>query len=84
MVADYFVNLFQGQATNYEPIISCVQECISEEKNLNLTDPLSEEELKEALFAMDMDKSLGAYGLNSMFYKRFWNLCAKDVFLACS
>jgi len=84
VVADYFVNLFQGQATNYEPIISCVQECISEEKNLNLIDPLLEEELKEALFAMDMDKFLGAYGLNSMFYQRFWNLCAKDVFLACS
>ncbi|KAL2951912.1 hypothetical protein AAZX31_19G080800 [Glycine max] len=43
-----------------------------------------EDKFRQAIFQMDLDKAQGPDGLNSVFHKRCWDVCDKEVFKACT
>lgn len=53
-------------------IIDAVQPQITEEHNRFLLSPFTVEEVKNALFSMHPDKSLGPDDMNPAFYQKFW------------
>lgn len=44
----------------------------------------TQEEFKQALFNMQLDKSIEFDGLNLGFYQRFWTLSSNDIVCACN
>ena len=80
----YFNNLFTANHADDRDILKCVQRRISDEQNKLLIAPVTEEEVKEALFSMHPDKSPGIDGISLAFYQHFWNITSKDVFFAVS
>lgn len=45
--------------------------------------PISDEEVKAAIFAMHSDKAPGIDGLNPSFFQAYWNIVGKDVCMFC-
>lgn len=52
-----------------ENLFSC---CMDEEEVSSLESVFSKDEVKEAVFSMDKDKSLGLDGFSSLFYQECW------------
>ena len=59
-----------------------MSQCVSMDDNIMLTLPITKEELRQALFQMQPDKSPGPDGFNTTFYQRFWHVCGGDIFQA--
>ncbi|PNY04054.1 ribonuclease H, partial [Trifolium pratense] len=77
----YFQNLFQQDiSTNPNSLQFTSFPQISTDLYENLGSPPSMEEIKSALFSMDSYKAPGPDGFQPIFFKRFWNLVAPDVF----
>lgn len=74
------MDLFRGSRSNFEPITMHIQNRLDHEDNATLIRPLENEEFKKTFFQMLSDKALGPDGLNSTFFKRFWNLCGVELF----
>ena len=49
--------------------------------NDSLTAPVSEWEVKLALFAMYPDKAPGPDGMTALFYQKFWDIVKEDLTL---
>ncbi len=64
-------------------IIDAVQPQITEEHNRFLLSPFTVEEVKNALFSMHPDKSLGPDDMNPAFYQKFWDVVGNDVAKFC-
>ncbi|XP_062088511.1 uncharacterized protein LOC133795077 [Humulus lupulus] len=79
VIVDYFRNIFSASQTNWERVIDCVPESITEEMNMELLAPVEDSEVKEALFQMHPDKSPGPDGFNPGFYQRYWDIVGSDV-----
>lgn len=67
-----------GQLTEREVINQ-----VSHEKYQRLISPVSEEEVKSAVFGMHPDKSPGHDGLNPWFFQAYWNIVGVDVIKFC-
>ena len=52
---------------------------MTEEENLILTSPLTEEEVKEAVFGSYANGAPGLDGFSFMFYQNLWNLIKGDL-----
>ena len=76
----YFEQLFSANAGIHESVLNLMSQCVSMDDNIMLTSPITEEELCQALFQMQPDKSLGPDGFNPAFYQRFWHVCGDDIF----
>lgn len=53
--------------------------CLSAEENDALTRPVSTEEIKNALFNINIDKSPGLDGYTSAFYRKNWEFIGEDL-----
>ena len=49
--------------------------------NDSLTGPVSEWEVKLALFAMHPEKTPGPDGMTTLFYQKFWDIVKEDLTL---
>ena len=67
---DYFVDLFQAQNSDIQPVIDVIHESISLEDNTLLTSPFVIDEFKEAIFSMKPDKCPGPDGFNPSFFSK--------------
>ena len=47
--------------------------------NDSLTAPVTEWEVKLALFAMHPEKAPGPYGMTALFYQKFWDIVKDDL-----
>lgn len=56
---------------------------LSEQQNYELLSPISENEVKEAVFAMHPDKLPGPDGLNPAFFQTYWSIVGHDVVVFC-
>lgn len=81
---NYFVDLFQEQISDTEPVIEAIEASISIEDNNNLSAPFVISEFKEALFSMKADKCLGPDGFNPGFFQKIWASCGEELFHQCS
>ena len=79
---EYFSNLFAPTTCNTHPVLQAVAPCINAEDSNLLTAPFSDDEFKDVVYQMHLDKSPGPDGLNPTFYKRFWALCGGEVIKA--
>ncbi|XP_030479471.2 uncharacterized protein LOC115696725 [Cannabis sativa] len=52
---------------------------ISNDHNLQLLEPVMEDEIRRALFQMHPDKSSGPDGMTSDFYQKSWNIVGGDI-----
>jgi len=48
--------MFAPNIGNHTPVLNIIQYCITIEDNLFLTEPITKEEIKQALFQMHRDK----------------------------
>ena len=69
IVVDYFEQLFRSGGCDISDVQYLISPVISVEQNESLTRPFAVEEVKDALFAMHPDKSLGDDGFSPGFYQ---------------
>jgi hypothetical protein len=54
-------------------------ECVTDEQNIDLEAPFSEEEVKKAIFDSYSDGAPGPDGLPFVFYQHFWDILKDDL-----
>uniref|UniRef100_A0A803NLH2 Reverse transcriptase n=1 Tax=Cannabis sativa TaxID=3483 RepID=A0A803NLH2_CANSA len=79
IMVEYFNDLFTTSGTASIDVISCIQPSITALQNIELLRPVSEEEVKSALFQMHPDKSPGPDGLTLGFFQKCWNVVKNDI-----
>ncbi|XP_058788236.1 uncharacterized protein LOC131662466 [Vicia villosa] len=78
----YFEELFRAGFGDYDPVLSLIQQKITEADNTQFLQPLSMMEVKNALFDMHPDKSPGPDGFNPDFFQEYWEVCGEDIYQA--
>lgn len=83
---DFFTNLFASEpgdpdaiAQAMDKFLAFVPSQISTEDNLSLLRPITSEEVKSAVFALDPDSALGSDGFPGRFYQSCWDIIASDL-----
>ncbi|KAM6593181.1 hypothetical protein CsatA_000884 [Cannabis sativa] len=79
VIADYFKTLFSSGTCNSLNVTTGISPTISEDHNTALLAPITDEEVKDALFQMHPDKSPGPDGMTPAFYQKCWHIVGKDV-----
>lgn len=80
VAVEYFSNLFEtSNLSSYEESIRCVAEKVTGEMNAALTAPVSDTEIRDAVFAINPDRAPGPVGMTSLFYQRFWKMVGEGV-----
>ncbi|KAL8115005.1 hypothetical protein AgCh_021723 [Apium graveolens] len=82
-ITRYFENIFLESDEGEQMSDSIRFNQITDEQRDELMQELTEEEVKEAVFAMQPEKSPGIDGLNPCFFQTYWNVVCKDVFEFC-
>ncbi|CAE5958045.1 unnamed protein product [Arabidopsis arenosa] len=73
VVHSYFTDVYSSSGSNnLEPVLQHIQSKVTVEMNQQLTKPVSEGEIYQALSHMNVDKAPGPDGLNAGFYKYHW------------
>ncbi|GKD74737.1 hypothetical protein Tco_1333019 [Tanacetum coccineum] len=88
-VADVFVSHyvnFLGEAGHTSGFDGedLFQSRLADQDALNMVRPISRQEVKDSMFAMGYDKSLGPDGYSDAFFKKAWHVVEKDVIDAVS
>ncbi|KAF8088702.1 hypothetical protein N665_0532s0062 [Sinapis alba] len=67
---DYFQQLYKSNGVNIDPdLLEGIPKNVNNEMNKSLTQPVTEEEVKRAVFVINQDKAPGPDGINAGFYK---------------
>ncbi|XP_074328260.1 uncharacterized protein LOC141666166 [Apium graveolens] len=83
IITDYFSDLFRsstlgGLFSEREKVNS-----VTDEQNAQLLAPITNDEVKDAVFSMHAEKAPGYDGLNPCFYQTYWSVVEKDVVEFC-
>ena len=79
IVTSYFRQIFEtSNPEDIEEALSEVSTTITGSINADLTAPVTEWEVKLALFAVHREKVLGPDGMTTLFYKIFWDILKDD------
>ncbi|XP_048611535.1 uncharacterized protein LOC125585868 [Brassica napus] len=82
IATSYFRQIFESSTPeDIEEALSEVPTTITGTMNDSLTAPVSEWEVKLALFAMHPDKAPGPDGMTALFYQQFWDIVKQDLTL---
>ena len=80
VAVQYFGNLFETSSpVDIGESIRYITETVTEEMNEALTAPVTDTEIRDAVFAINPDKAPGPDGMTSLFYQRFRSIIGKDV-----
>ncbi|CAN6691397.1 unnamed protein product [Malus baccata var. baccata] len=80
LVEDHFIQTFTtGGARNWGSLLDCISPRVMEDMNLALLKPVSEDEIKTAIFKMGGLKAPGPDGFQGIFYQSFWEHVYGDV-----
>lgn len=78
-ILSYFQKLFSASSVNWDEVIGSINNNVSYEVNQSLFATVLVEEVKQAIFQMNPDKSPGSDGLNPAFYQKFWQFVGSDM-----
>lgn len=73
-IVGYFRELFSSDNTNCSEIVGCIPTTITDQQNEELLKPVTNMEVKNALFQMHPDKSPGLDGMTPAFYQKHWSV----------
>ncbi|KAL8118945.1 hypothetical protein AgCh_016437 [Apium graveolens] len=79
VITGYFSSLFQAFNMEWAEIVQCIDRKITTAQNDMLLSPVSDVEVKQALFHMHPEKSPGPDGMTPGFYQKIWNILSADV-----
>uniref|UniRef100_A0A803QEA0 Reverse transcriptase domain-containing protein n=1 Tax=Cannabis sativa TaxID=3483 RepID=A0A803QEA0_CANSA len=71
--------LCEASAADICGVMQSIPAAISNDHNLQLLEPVMEDEIRRALFQMHPDKSSGPDGMTSDFYQKSWNIVGGDI-----
>lgn len=79
-VEHYFRSLYTSNGCTLDSnLLKGIPSTVTEEINSNITAPVTEREIKSAVFAMDPDKSPGPDGMTPAFYQQHWDIIKTGV-----
>jgi len=82
IATSYFRQIFESSdPEEIEEALAHVPTTITGAMNDDLTAPVSEWEIKLALFAMHPEKAPGPDGMTALFYQKFWDIVKEDLTL---
>lgn len=83
-VCEFYTSLFasENNCSDNGLIEQVISPAVSLEDNIMLTNPPSLEEVKNAVFSMNVNGAPGPDGFGAFFYQRFWDVVGHDVFAA--
>ncbi|CAA0828650.1 Unknown protein, partial [Striga hermonthica] len=74
-ISTFYSELFTSEGSwDEESIVHLIPQTISDDMNQTLLKPVSEEEVRAALFSLPLEKSPGEDGMNALFFQLFWNI----------
>ncbi|KAM6599952.1 hypothetical protein CsatA_019561 [Cannabis sativa] len=79
VIVDYFKTLFSSGTCQSLNVTNGISPTISEAHNVSLLAPITDEEVKDALFQMHPDKAPDPDGMTPAFYQKCWHIVGKDV-----
>lgn len=80
VAVDYFSELFTTTSPDdFTEVLGGVTGLITESDNNLLTGPVTEEEVRTALYLMNPGKAPGPDGMTALFFQRSWPLIKKDI-----
>ncbi|XP_071687068.1 uncharacterized protein [Rutidosis leptorrhynchoides] len=88
LVADQFVDHFQkflgdnGKCIPLQRMGNIFENKLSNEESIAMVGPVTDEEVKSALFDIDDNKASGPDGYSSLFFKKAWNI-VDDLLVFC-
>ncbi|XP_019167808.1 PREDICTED: uncharacterized protein LOC109163513 [Ipomoea nil] len=83
VMLSYFENLFKPDNGDMQEVIEIITSQVSALDNAKLLRPVSEEEVRRAVFQIHPDKSPGPDGLGPGFFQHYWDIVGKDVTMFC-
>lgn len=79
-VQKYFSSLYTSRSSEIDSeLLQDIAPTITNEINASLTREVTEQEIEEAAFAINPDKSPGPDGMNSGFYRHHWSIIKPGV-----
>ena len=79
-MVNYFADLYmKDPAVDPQQVTQLMTPCITEEMNVDLCKPFTEEEISNALFQIGPLKAPGLDGLPARFFQRNWGLLKEDI-----
>ena len=82
-IISYFETMFTATTTEEQLSERLTFKRITEEQSYGLIQPVEEEEIRAAVFAMYPDKSPGIDGFNPCFFQVYWAIVKQDVVAFC-
>ncbi|KAL8125037.1 hypothetical protein AgCh_012638 [Apium graveolens] len=83
IITEYFTDLFKSSGTGGHLSANEKVSCVTDLQNTQLMAPISDDEVKNAVFSMHAEKAPGYDGLNPCFYQAYWSVVGKDVVDFC-
>ncbi|XP_074352119.1 uncharacterized protein LOC141691283 [Apium graveolens] len=83
VITEYFSEFFTTSRATCQLSEPERVQCVTEEQNMMLIQPIAVEEVKHAVFSMHAMKAPGYDGLNPTFYQAYWNVVHDDVVGFC-
>lgn len=80
MIQSYYSTLFSTNQVDYEEVIDCIPQSISQEQNIELNKEITKDEIKSALFSMHPNKAPRPDGMIPAFFQRYWHIVGDDVY----
>ncbi|XP_061993843.1 uncharacterized protein LOC133711764 [Rosa rugosa] len=85
LLMEYYNHVFATEGTVSEAvqvIMEATAPKVTDEMNLALLRPYTDEEIKKALFQMHPSKSPGPDGMSPFFFQKYWHIVGMDVCMA--
>ncbi|XP_055962303.1 uncharacterized protein LOC130015686 [Mercurialis annua] len=84
-ILNHYKYFFGDSMTNrrsVKPTVFDQGPLVNNEENLMLNSPVSDDEVRRAMFSIDMDKAPGPDGFGSAFFRKSWNIVGGDIIKA--
>lgn len=79
-ITQFYNQLFtSSKPSDFDEILNGIPRTITEQMNLQLTRPVTEKEIRIAVFSMHPNKSPGPDGMSPVFFQKFWNIIKVDI-----